>query len=130
MLWSIGLPSVYHKIPRKSSRFPYVFAVVFPRMRDAPPILSTGIRLAPSRRAALLAQGDTCVGVFEKPPGNDCDFGIAPATVLAGKHRKKGENFPGNEKDGLQEKLTDHLMARPRGFEPPTYRFVAGHSIR
>ena len=89
-----------------------------------------GLRFASSRRAVLLAQGGTCVGVFEKPPGNDCDFGIAPATVLAGKHRKKGENSPENEKDGLQEKLTDHLMARPRGFEPPTYRFVAGHSIR
>ena len=83
--------------------------------------------LAPHR---TFGTGGTCVAFLRKPPGNDCDFGIAPATVLAGKHRKKDENFPENEKDGLQEKLTNHLMARPRGFEPPTYRFVAGHSIR
>ena len=89
-----------------------------------------GLRFASSRRAVLLAQGGTCVGVFEKTSGQRLRFWDCPGNGFSRKAPKKGENFPENEKDGLQEKLTDHLMARPRGFEPPTYRFVAGHSIR
>ncbi len=30
----------------------------------------------------------------------------------------------------LQRFLFEGFMARPKGFEPSTYRFVAGHSIR
>ena len=58
-----------------------------------------------------------CLSAYAKPPKSEADFGKVQMCSMCKIKRPK-------------QMFESFYLARPRGFEPLTYRFVAGHSIR